>query len=434
VRRPKITPPLPGPRARAAIARSDRWISTSYTRDYPLVADHAEGSWLTDPDGNEFLDMTAGVAVNATGHCHPHVVAAIQAQAAKLVHMSGTDFYYEVQTTLAERLAALKGVRGPDARVYFCNSGTEAVEAAIKLARYKTGRQAIIPFLGSFHGRTLGALSATASKVVHRRGFAPLLPGFFHATYPDPLRHGADATARALDHLDRMLSRLVPPDEVAAILVEPLQGEGGYVVPPDDFLAELRRRCDHHGMLLVYDEVQSGMGRTGRMFGWHHSGIEPDLLCLAKGIASGMPLGALLARSAVMDWPPGAHASTFGGNPVSCAAAHATLDLLEQGLVANAARVGERLVDLLSAAAGSHPRVAEIRGRGLMLAVDIVADRKSLTADPITRAQLVHAAFERGLLLLGCGPSAVRFSPALSVTEEEAQVAVEIFADVLATT
>jgi 4-aminobutyrate aminotransferase len=422
---------LPGPHAARAIARSDRFISTSYTRDYPLVAERGEGCWIIDPDGNEFLDMTAGIAVCTTGHCHPQVVAAIQEQAAKLVHMSGTDFFYSVQSRLAERLAALGAVRGDDHRVYFCNSGTEAIEAALKLVRYKTGRQAIVAFMGAFHGRTLGALSVTASKVVHRRGFAPLLPGVFHASYPDPLRHGADALPRALEHLDRMFERLIAPDEVAAILVEPIQGEGGYVVPPDDFLGELRQRCDKHGILMIYDEVQSGLGRTGKMFGWQHVGVEPDVICLAKGIASGMPLGAVIARGDVMDWRPGSHASTFGGNPVACAAAHATLDLLLGGLVDHAAEVGEHMRRSLIERTAGHPRVAEVRGRGLMLALDLVSDKKTLAPDPAARHHLVQACFERGLLVLGCGPSALRFCPALVVSQDEASLAVEIFGEAL---
>jgi 4-aminobutyrate aminotransferase len=424
---------LPGPRARAVVAASDAHTSTSYTRDYPLVAEHAEGCWVVDPDGNEFLDMTAGIAVVSTGHCHPHVVRAIAEQAARLVHMSGTDFYYEVQARLAERLAGLGAVRGERHRTFFCNSGAEAVEAALKLARHKTGRQAVVAFLGSFHGRTLGALSATASKTVHRRGFAPLVPGVVHASYPDPVRHGAEATARALEHLDRIFERLVAPDEVAAILVEPIQGEGGYVVPPDAFLAELRRRAGAHGILLVYDEVQCGMGRTGKMFAWQHTGVAPDVICLAKGIASGMPLGAVIAAAEVMDWPPGSHATTFGGNPVCCAAAHATLDLLLGGLVDNAARVGASLRAALERATRGDARVVDVRGRGLMLAVELaLRDGGAAVAAGSLRHDVVQRCFERGLLVLGCGASAVRFCPALVMSEAEAQVGVEIFSEALA--
>ncbi|MCC6522494.1 MAG: acetyl ornithine aminotransferase family protein [Polyangiaceae bacterium] len=432
MRRPLLKTSLPGPKARAIIDESDAFISTSYTRDFPLVADHAEGAWITDPDGNEFLDVTAGIAVCATGHCHPRVVAAICEQAKKLVHMSGTDFHYGVQGDLAMRLARLGAVRGEGHRVYFGNSGAEAIEAAIKLCRYKTRRPGVLAFLGAFHGRTLGAVSATASKVVQRGHFGPLLPGFYHAIYPDPVRHGRDATRRAMEHIDVLLHRLVGPDELAAILVEPIQGEGGYVVPPDDFLGELRQLCDAHGILLVFDEVQSGMGRTGKMFAWQHVGVAPDVICLAKGIASGMPLSATIARSEVMDWPPGTHASTFGGNPVSCAAAMATLDLLEGELCANAAAVGAAARALLEQKVGTHPRVGAIRGRGLMLAVDLVRDRQTLEPDPALRHAVVERCFYSGLLVLGCGPSAIRLCPALSLGADDAATAVDILVEALA--
>lgn len=431
MRRPVLRTALPGPKASAIIEQSTATVSSSYTRDYPLVADRTEGVWVTDPDGNEFLDVTAGIAVTSTGHCHPKVVEAIRKQAGRLIHMSGTDFYYPPQAELAARLAGLGAVRGDRHRVYFGNSGAEAVEAAIKLARYKTGRYGIIAFLGAFHGRTLGAVSLTASKVVQRSGFGPLVPGVIHSIYPDPLRDGPNAADKALAHLDLLFQKLISPEEVAAILVEPVQGEGGYIVPPDEFLHGLRALCDQHGILLVFDEVQSGMGRTGRMFAWQHSGVKPDIITLAKGIASGMPLGAMIAREEVMDWPPGSHASTFGGNPVSCAAALATIDLLENGLVDNAARVGGRFQAMLDEAVGDHPRVAEVRGRGLMVAVELVKDRDSLERDPELRQQVVHRSFEQGLLLLGCGPNSVRFSPALVITEDECAVAVDIFKDVL---
>lgn len=431
MRRPLLKTDLPGPRSRAIIAESGVAISTSYTRDYPLVAARASGAWVTDPDGNEFLDMTAGIAVCSTGHCHPTVVEAIREQAGELIHMSGTDFYYPVQSHLASRLARLGAVRGEKHRVYFGNSGAEANEAAIKLCRYKTRRHAVLAFLGSFHGRTMGAVSATASKVVQRAHFGPLLPGFYHALYPDPLRQGARATEAALAHLDHMFTRLVSPDELAAIMVEPIQGEGGYVIPPDEFLRALRDICDRHGVLLVFDEVQSGMGRTGKMFAWQHSGIEPDVISLAKGIASGLPLSATIARAEVMDWPPGTHASTFGGNPVACAAARATLDLLEGGLVDNAARVGEALRTRLEQELADHPRVAAVRGRGLMIAVEMVRDRTGLAPDPELRHAIVDRAFEHGLLLLGCGPSAVRLCPPLVLTEDEAHVAAELLVEAI---
>ena len=426
-RRPHLRTPLPGPNARALIERSEATISTSYTRDYPLVAERAQGSWITDPDGNEFLDMNAGIAVCSTGHCHPHVVAAIAEQSQKLLHMSGTDFYYPVQGRLASRLTQLGAVRGERHRVYFGNSGTEATECAMKLARYHTGRSGFIAFTGSCHGRTLGALSLTSSKVRQRERFGPLIPNVYHATYPDPLRHGPQALKLALDHLDHLFHHLISPQEVAAIVVEPIQGEGGYLVPPDGFLAALREICDRNGILLVFDEVQSGMGRTGRMFAWQHFGVQPDIITLAKGIASGMPLCAVIAADTVMHWLPGSHASTFGGNPVSCAAANATLDLLLDGLVEHAATVGARFQDMLREALGAHPRVAEVRGRGQMIGVELVRDRQSLERDPDLRNRVVLEAFARGMLIIGCGPNTVRFCPALTISEEECAVATELF-------
>ena len=434
-RRPVLRTSLPGPKAKEAIARSEATTSPSYTRDYPLVADHAHGCWITDPDGNEFLDMTAGIAVCATGHTHEKVVAAIQKQAAELIHMSGTDFYYEVQAQIADRIANSRAVRGEKARVYFGNSGAEANEAAMKLARYHTGRQRFIAFLGAFHGRTYGALSLTGSKIRQRERFGPLLPGVTHAVYPDPLRHGGDeaATRFAMGHLHELFRTTVPPEEVAAIFVEPIQGEGGYIVPPDQFLRELRALCDQHGILLVYDEVQSGMGRTGKLWAWHHAGEDtaPDILTCAKGIASGMPLSAMVATDKVMKWLPGSHASTFGGNPVCCAAAVATYDLLQDGLIDNAAKVGAFLQNTLRESVGDHPAVADVRGRGLMIAVELVKDKKSLARASELRNQIVLDAFEAGLLLLGCGPNCVRFCPALVLNEDEAVVATQIFTDVL---
>jgi len=434
-RRPVLRTSLPGPKAKEAIARSEAHTSPSYTRDYPLVADHAHGCWITDPDGNEFLDMTAGIAVCATGHTHEKVVAAIQKQASELIHMSGTDFYYEVQAQIAERVANSRAVRGDNARVYFGNSGAEANEAAMKLARYHTGRQRFIAFLGAFHGRTYGALSLTGSKIRQRERFGPLLPGITHAVYPDPLRQGGAETATrfAIGHLQELFRTTVPPNEVAAIFVEPIQGEGGYIVPPDAFLRELRELCDEHGILLVYDEVQSGMGRTGKLWAWHHAGDDtaPDILTCAKGIASGMPLSAMVASDKIMKWLPGSHASTFGGNPVCCAAAVATFDLLQDGLIDNAASVGAFLQTALRESVGDHPAVADVRGRGLMIAVELVKDKKSMARASDLRNQIVLDAFEAGLLLLGCGPNCVRFCPALVLSEDEAVVATQIFTDVL---
>jgi 4-aminobutyrate aminotransferase len=419
---------LPGPVASGILKRSDGAVSPSYTRDHPLVAERGEGVWVMDPDGNEFLDMSAGIAVTSTGHCHPRVVKAIQDQAAKLIHMSGTDFYYPVQSSLASRLVAMKPVRGDKCRVYFGNSGTEANEAALKLARWATGRKSFVAFFDSFHGRTMGALSLTASKVRQREGFGPFLP-VTHTVYPDPYRMGPSATEQAFESLDRIFRTVQPADEVAAIFVETIQGEGGYVVPPADFLPRMRELCDKHGILLVFDEVQSGMGRTGKMFAYEHFGVKPDIITLAKGIASGMPLCATLASEEVMKWKPGAHASTFGGNPVACAAAHATLDLLEESLVENAAKVGALMTDLLNERVGGHANVGDIRGRGLMIGVELVEDRATKKRASDLRNRLVmHAFHKHGMVILGCGQNTVRFCPALTLSEEEAALAVDLFA------
>ncbi|MGE5645098.1 MAG: acetyl ornithine aminotransferase family protein [Acidobacteriota bacterium] len=405
---PEIRTPLPGPRARAVVERDRAVLSPSYTRSYPLVAARGEGAIVEDVDGNRFLDFSAGIAVVSTGHCHPRVVEAIQKQAARLIHMSGTDFYYENMVELAERLAAtLPGAR----RVYFGNSGAEANEAAMKLARYHTRRDKFIAFLGGFHGRTLGALSLTASKAVQRRGFGPLVPGVFHVPYGE--------TAA----IERLFRTAVPPEEVAAIVVEPVQGEGGYIVPPADFLPELERLARRHGILLVFDEVQCGMGRTGKLWAWEHFGVAPDILTTAKGIASGMPLGAMIARAELMDWTPGAHASTFGGNPVAIAAALETLDLLEGGIIENAARVGRRAMERLAGWPARYPSVREVRGLGLMIGIELA---------PGLRDGVIQRAFERGLLTLGAGENALRLSPPLIVTEAQADFALDTIEGCLA--
>jgi 4-aminobutyrate aminotransferase len=340
--------------------------------------------------------------------------------------MSGTDFFYPVQGRLADRLVRMQPVRGERCRVYFGNSGTEANEAAIKLARYFTGRHHFIAFLDSFHGRTMGALSLTASKVRQREGFAPFLP-VTHTIYPDPYRYGPDATRIALDHLATLFRTIVNPTEVAGIFVEPIQGEGGYVVPPDDFLPALRALCDEHGILLIFDEVQSGMGRTGKMWAYEHTGVKPDILSAAKGIASGLPLSATFASEDIMRWKPGAHASTFGGNPVACAAAWATLDLLEESLTENAAVVGKRLQDMLRDELGGHPMVGDIRGRGLMVGIELVKDRTSKERASDLRNDLVmHAFHTYGLIILGAGQNTIRLCPGLVCTEDEAAVAVDL--------
>ena len=434
---PEIKTALPGPRAKAIIERDRTAVSPSYTRSYPLVIARGSGVMVEDVDGNVFLDCAAGIAVNATGHSHPAVVKAITDQAHRFLHMSGTDFYYELQVRLAEELASIVPIRG-GARTFFGNSGTEAVEACIKLARYATGRANIVAFLGSFHGRTIGALSLTASKAIQRRGFGPLMPGVYHAPYPDryrpPLGSTADTCADAcIDYIEQELfSHLVSPEEVAAIVVEPIQGEGGYVVAPDRFLQRLREIARQHGIALVVDEVQSGMGRSGRMFAIEYSGVEPDIMALAKGIASGLPLGVAVARSSLMTWPPGAHASTFGGNPVSCAAAIATIDLLKRELVANAALVGDYLMNALRALGEKHPIVGDVRGRGLMIGVELVRDRTTKERATVERDAVVDAAFRHGLLVLGAGKNAIRFSPALVLTRAQADTAARLFDAALA--
>ncbi|RME01836.1 MAG: acetyl ornithine aminotransferase family protein [Deltaproteobacteria bacterium] len=434
---PRIVTELPGPKAKRILEIDRRYVSPSYTRDYPLVVERAEGMVIEDPDGNRFLDFAAGIAVTATGHCHPKVVAAITEQASRLIHMSGTDFYYAPQALLAEKLARIAPGEN-EKRVFFCNSGTEAVEAGIKLARYHTGRKAIIGFYGAFHGRTLGALSLTASKTVQRNRFLPLLPGTFHAPYAYcyrcPVNRRPETCAiECADFIEETLFKhTLPPQEVAAIIVEPIQGEGGYVVPPAGFLEKLTAVARKHDILLIADEVQSGMGRTGKMFASEHFGFQPDILLTAKGIASGMPLGAVIARKEVMDWKPGAHASTFGGNPVSCAAALATIELLESGLIENAATMGAHLMERLGALQARHPAIGQVRGKGLMVGAELVTDREARTRASKLRNDLVMAAFQRGLLLLGCGENTVRFAPPLIVTREEIDQAVEIFEEALA--
>jgi 4-aminobutyrate aminotransferase len=430
---PQIRTELPGPRALELLERDHRYVSPSYTRVYPLVVERGSGAVIQDVDGNLFLDFTAGIAVTATGHCHPKVVAAIQDQASRLIHMSGTDFYYEPQIELSQRLAELAPGTSPK-RVFFTNSGAEALEAALKLARWHTGRSRAIAFLGAFHGRTYGAMSLSGSKLVHRRGFSPLVPDIHHVPYPrgPEARNDPHFGRRCVDQIEEtVLKRIASPDEVAAIFVEPIQGEGGYHVPPSDFLPALRELCDRHGMLLVVDEVQTGMGRTGKLFAVEHWGVEPDVICLAKGIASGMPLGAIIARDKVMDWPSGSHASTFGGNPVSCRAALATLDLLEEGYIANSAERGEQLRQGLLRLHRHCPEAGDVRGLGLMDAMDIVSATDRQTLDPARRDEIVQTAFHCGLLLLGCGESALRFCPPLCVSAEQVDTALRILGDVL---
>jgi 4-aminobutyrate aminotransferase len=427
---PDIKTPLPGPKAKAIIDRDARFVSPSYTRDYPFVIARGEGAIVEDVDGNRFLDCAAGIAVNSTGVSHPDVVRAITEQAQKFIHMSGTDFYYEPQVRLAEELASIAPIDG-NVRTFFANSGTETTEASIKLSRYFTKRQGIIAFFGAFHGRSLGALALTASKSIQRRGFGPMMPGVYHAPYPDPYRFNGSADACAAAALsfikDQLLVHLVAPDEVAAIVVEPIQGEGGYVVPPAAFLQGLRELTREHGMLLVVDEVQSGMGRTGRMFASEHFDLKADIVNLAKGIASGLPLGVTCARADVMTWPPGAHASTFGGNPVSCAAASATITLLKDGLVANAATVGARLSAGLRELQARHPLIGDVRGKGLMIGIELVRDRTTKERAVEERNALVQAMFRRGVLVLGAGKNAIRLAPPLVLTIDQATEVLRIF-------
>jgi len=435
---PKLVCPLPGPKAQAAVAADDRLISPSYTRSYPLVAKRGRGVRIEDVDGNEFLDFSAGIAVASTGHCHPEVVAAIQAQAAELIHISGTDFYNEPLTDLAEKLSAIAPMRGPH-RLYYGNSGAEAVECALKLARYHTGRQQIISFFGAFHGRTMGALSLTASKPQQKRRFSPLVPCVTHIRYPYAYRGcsgGAQeeeafglGCARYIE--EKLFKTVLPPEEVAAIFVEPIQGEGGYVVAPDNFLRELRAICDRHGILLVADEVQCGAGRTGKWWAIEHSGVAPDMVCMAKGIASGMPLGVCMAKAEIMDWAPGSHASTFGGNPVSIAAALATIEIIGREAMANAAKVGEFMLERLRGWKQTHPLVGDVRGRGLMIGVELVKDKSTREPATALRNRLETLAFERGLMVLGCGETTLRLCPPLIVSEEEATVALDILEEAL---
>ena len=436
---PEIKTQLPGPKAAAIIARDSRYVSPSYTRDYPFVMAKGEGAIVEDVDGNVFLDCAAGIAVNGTGHSHPDVVRAITDQAQKYLHMSGTDFYYEPQVQLAEEMARIVPVGGGTGKVrsFFSNSGAEAVEAALKLARYTTKRFNVIAFLGSFHGRTLGALSATSSKYIQRRGFGPMMPGMYHAPYANCYRcpvglKPESCAAECVNWIeDQILIHLVSPDEVAAVLVEPIQGEGGYVVPPAHFHQRLRELTSKHGMVLIADEVQSGMGRTGRMFACEHFGLDVDIVTVAKGIASGLPLGVTSSRAELMTWPPGAHASTFGGNPVSSAAALATIKLLKDGLVKNAADVGAHLIGRLNELKEKHAIIGDVRGKGLMIGVELVKDRTTKERAIDERNRVVTEMFKRGVLILGAGRNAIRFAPPLVVTKPQADSIVRIFDEVL---
>jgi 4-aminobutyrate aminotransferase len=431
---PKIVTPLPGPLAKAVIERDSHAISPSYTRSYPLVASRGEGAIVEDVDGNRFLDFSAGIAVVATGHCHPRVVEAIQQQAARLIHMSGTDFYYENMVELAERLAKLVP-GGVPRKVYYGNSGTEAIEAVIKLARYHTGRKQFIAFHGAFHGRTMGSLSLTGSKTTQRREFFPLVPGVHHVPYAYCYRCAYDKKpetcsvecVKAIE--DPLFRTILPPEEVAAIVVEPVQGEGGYVVPPKKFFDELRHLAEKYGILLAFDEVQCGMGRTGKMFAAEHFDAVPDIVAIAKGIASGMPLSATVARADIMNWRPGSHASTFGGNPVSIAASLATLELLENELLENAARMGAHLMNRFADFPSRFPSVGDVRGLGLMIGIEFVRDQATKERAPDLRDRVVQMCFQRGLLVLEAGPNTLRLSPPLVITRDQADFAADTIAE-----
>jgi 4-aminobutyrate aminotransferase len=435
---PQLVTSLPGERAQNVVDRNLSAVSPSLPRAYPLVAARAEGAIVQDVDGNRFLDCAAGIAVCSTGHCHPRVVSAIQEQAGRLLHICGADYYDTLYVALAERLAALMPGDAPH-KVFLGNSGAEAVEAALKLARYHSGRSHLLAFFGSFHGRTMGALSLTASKPIYHRRFGPLLPGVTHVPYAYCYRCAYNLTypncdLACVDAIEETLfAHSIAPDEVAAIFVEPVQGEGGYIVPPAGWLAELRALADRHGILLVADEVQSGIGRTGKFFAFEHWGVLPDILCSAKALASGMPLSAMIARAELMTWPPGAHGSTYGGNPVCCAAAQATLDVIEEeGLIENAERVGGRLSANLRDLAKKSRLLGDVRGLGLMIGVELVKDKESKVRAKEETDQLMRASFRRGLLLLPCGPNSMRFSPPLTITEQQADLAFKIFAEALA--
>lgn len=436
MRRPEIKTAVPGPKTTEWIARDEKIISPSLPREYQLVAVKGQGAWVEDPDGNVFLDFSSGIAVLNTGHCHPEVVAAAREQLGRLIHTCAADFYHPTMVELAEKLSEVVPI-SENKRVFFANSGAEAVEAGLKLARWRTKRQKALAFLGAFHGRTMGALSLTASKVDQKKGFGPLLPGVLHIPYGYCYRcvynlKYPDCGLQCVHYLeDIVFKSILPPEELAVIVSEPIQGEGGYIVPPQDYHAEFKALAERHGILYLVDEIQTGMGRTGKMFAIEHFGVEPDLMTLAKGIASGMPLSALFARAEIMTWPRGTHGSTYGGNPVSCAAALATLNLLQSGLVENAASRGQELRRGLESLQREFECLGDVRGLGLMQAAEIVKDRETREPDKQLRDRLLEGCFHRGLMLLSCGESTIRFCPPLIVDTDEIEVGLEIFGEVL---
>lgn len=424
---------VPGPRAQEIIKKDSQFISPSYPRAYPFVMDHGDGIQVWDVDGNQFLDFAAGIAVTGTGHSHPVVVEAIKEQLDRFIHIS-SDFYHSIWVDLAERLAEISPFPDKQAMSFMTNSGTESVEAAIKLARYHTGRSQFIGFIGGFHGRTYGSLAFTASKPVYRNRFYPLMSGVHHIPYPDPYRkvlaeqNGEAYGETVVRYLEeQVIDKVVPAGELAGILVEPIQGEGGYVVPAEGFFPALRDLCDRHGILLIVDEVQSGMGRTGKWWAVENFEVVPDILCAAKGIASGIPLGAMIAKKEIMTWPAGAHGNTYGGNPIASAAALATIDLIEDQYLQNAREMGEYMRDALEELQSVHDRIGEVRGIGLMLGVDFVKDRSTREPDKKFRDRVEQLSFEHGLISLGCGQSTIRFAPGLNISKSEIDRGLEIF-------
>jgi 4-aminobutyrate aminotransferase len=427
---------LPGPKAEAIIARDHKVISPSYPRDYPFVMDHGKGVEVWDVDNNRFLDFAAGIAVAATGHSHPEVVRAIQDQAEKFIHIS-SDFYHQKWVEFGEKLNAVAPFE-EKAVSFMTNSGTESVEAAIKLARYHTGRTQFIGFLGAFHGRTLGSLTFTASKPRYHQGFYPMMSGVTHVPFPDPYRKVLKSESNegygetVVRYIrEQILGKVLPAQDVAGVLVETVQGEGGYIFPDDGFFPALRSLCDQFGILLIIDEVQSGVGRTGKLWAIEHYSVEPDIVCIGKGIASGVPLGAILARESLMTWPKGSHGNTFGGNPLACAAALVTIELIQQGYMKNAARVGEFTLDALEEMQVRHPSLGDVRGKGLMIGVEFVKDKISKEPDPDLRDKIIHNAYQRGLLTLGCGKSAIRIAPPLNISQKEMEEGLEIFEEAI---
>jgi 4-aminobutyrate aminotransferase len=441
IQKPVIKTELPGPKGREVIAADAQYVTPSYPRpDYKLVAEKGFGVWIEDVDGNVFLDCNAGVAVCSTGHCHPEIVEAITKQTETLIHMCGTDFYYRHMPALGKKLDEIVPIKAPT-KTHFANSGAEAVETALKLAMYHTRRQKFISFFGSFHGRTLGALSLTSSKKAQRLGFMRQALDVVHVPFPNKFRHFADdmptdeekITRDVINWIENKLFKTTtPPEEVAGIVVEAVQGEGGYVPAPKAFLQAIRRICDEHGIMMIVDEVQSGMGRTGKMFAIEHSGVEPDIMCLAKGIGSGLPIGACVAKAEIMDWHKGAHASTFGGNPVCIASALKTIELLENGLTENAAQVGEYLKEGLEKLKDKYDCIGDVRGLGMMIGVEFVENKETLKPAPELRDKIEMECFNRGLIILGCGTSTIRWSPPLILTKENVNVALEIFDEAIA--